>query len=262
MNRKQSLLASAALVLIALPATAQQRGGGGGRGGPPPGGGRGAPAPVVRSGGNFGNPGNFSRAPSTNFGITLGSPRSGLSFSYGTGGYGNFGGVGYGGAYRPYYGGGYGSGFGYGGYNNGFYSPSLVVPQSYIIPRSYVVPQTTYVVPQTTYVTPVAPVQTVAPAVSAEPATPSEMGLLITELKAQGTAKGAGLRQGDVILAIDGKRIQNFDELRVVLTTAGKKQANVEYIDGSNGQIEKKDVGVVDGKMGITIEEVPLKRGE
>lgn len=198
------------------------------------------------------------RGPSTNFGITLGSPRSGLSFSYGTGGYGNYGGFGYGSAYRPYYGGGYG----YGGFNNGFYSPGLVVPQTYVIPRTYVVPQTTYVVPQTTYATPVVPVETVTPATPAEPATPSEMGLLITELKAQGTAKAAGLRQGDVILSVDGKRIQNFEELRVLLTAAGKKQANVEFIDGSNGQIEKKDVGVVDGKMGITIEEVPVKRGE
>ena len=44
------------------------------------------------------------------------------------------------------------------------------------------------------------------------------------------------------------------------MTAAGKTQASVEFIDGSNGQIEKKDVGVIEGKMGITIEEVPVKR--
>lgn len=245
MNRKQLFLASAVLLLTSLPAMAQ-------RGGPP-------------RGGNYNN---FNRGGSS-FGVTVGNPRSGLSFSYGNSPFGNFYGVGVGGGgYRPGTYGGYGPSFGYGGYGGGYgfgnsiYPAPYIAPRAYVVPQAYYAPRTTYVVPQTTYVTPVTPVQTVVPVAPAEPATPSEMGLLITELNAQGTAKAAGLRQGDVILTVDGKRIQTFEELRVLLTAAGKKQANVEFLDGSNGQIEKKDVAVVDGKMGITIEEVPLKRGE
>jgi membrane-associated protease RseP (regulator of RpoE activity) len=238
MIRQQALLASAVLLLSSIPALAQ-------RGGPP-------------RGGN-----NFNRG-GTSFGITLGNPRSGLSFSYGTGPAGNFYGVGVGGGgYRPgYYGGGFGPSYGYGGaygFGNTILPAPYIAPRTYVVPQTYYVPQSTYVVPQTTYISPV-PTQTVTPVAPPEPATPSEMGLLITELKAQGAAKAAGLRQGDVILSVDGKRIQNFEELRVLLTAAGKKQANVEFIDGSNGQIDKKDVGVVDGKMGITIEEVPLRK--
>lgn len=234
MIRTRYLLATALVLYASLPASAQ-------RGGPP-------------RGGN-----NFHRG-GTSFGITVGNPRSGLSFSYGNTPFGNFYNLGVGGAgYRPYYGGGYG---GYGGYGYGSYGFNSIYPAPYIAPRTYVVPQT-YYVPQTTYVVPATPtVTTVAPAAPVETTTTTatEHGLLITELKAQGTAKAAGLRQGDVILAVDGQRIQNYEALRAILMAAGKKTANVEYIDGSNNQIEKKDVAVVDGKLGITIEEVPLQR--
>lgn len=197
---------------------------------------------LAQRGGNFYRGGNTYRGGSSfGFGVTLGSPVSGLGFTYGSGPYGNF----YGGGYRPYYGGGYRPYYG-GGYGS-FYNPGLVIPQTYIVPRTYVVPQT-YYVPQATTVVPV------------QPAPATETGLVITELKAQGTAKAAGLRQGDVILAVDGQRIQTYDALRAALTTTGKKSAVVEFIDGSNNQIDKKDVAVIDGKMGITIEEVPLKR--
>lgn len=230
MIRNRLFIASSLLLFAALPVLAQ-------RGGPP-------------RGGN-----NFNRG-GTSFGVTVGNPRSGLSFSYGNGPGGNFYGLGVGGGgYRPgYYGGGYGPSYGYGG---GYGYGNTIYPAPYIAPRTYVVPQT-YYVPQATSVVPAAPA---APApVETAASAPSETGLLISELKPTGTAKAAGLRQGDVILSVDGKRIQNYEELRVLLTAAGKKQASVEFIDGSNGQLEKKDVGVVDGKMGITIEEVPLKR--
>jgi PDZ domain len=234
MIRSRLLFASAIVLLAALPAFAQR-------------------------GGNYNRGGNNFNRGGSSFGITLGNPRSGLSFSYGNGPGGSFYGLGVGGAgYRPYYGGGYGYG-GYGGYN-GYGFGNSIYPAPYIAPRTYVVPQT-YYVPQTTYVVPVQPaVTTVAPTPVETTATATEQGLLITELKAQGTAKAAGLRQGDVILAVDGNRIRNYEELRALLTAPGKKSANVEFIDGSNNQIEKKDVGVVDGKMGITIEEVPVQR--
>lgn len=243
MSRK-FLLATAVVMMASLPAMAQR----GGR-----------PAPNAPRG-YHPAPTNFSRGSSFGFGVTLGSPYSGLSFGYSNGGLGSpaFGNS----LYRPGVGGFYGSGF-YGGglYGNGLYG-GTIVPRTFIVPQSYYVPPTTYV-PQRTYVVPqttILPAPSVAPA----PAIPaaSELGLLITELKPQGTAKAAGLRQGDVILAVDGQRIQSYEELRSVLTVPGKLQASVEYIDGSNGQIEKRDVAIVDGKMGISIEEVPVKRSE
>ncbi|MBL8865605.1 MAG: PDZ domain-containing protein [Planctomycetia bacterium] len=244
MIRTRYLLATALVLFASLPAFAQ-------RGGPPRGGNN-----FNRGAGNFNNFNNFNRG-GTSFGITLGNPRSGLSFSYGNSPFGNFYNLGVGGAgYRPYYGGGYG-GYGYGGYGfNSIYPAPYIAPRSYVIPQTYYVPQTTYVVPGTPTVTTVAP----AAPVETTTTTATEHGLYITELKAEGTAKAAGLRQGDVILAVDGQRIQNYEALRAILTAAGKKTANVEYIDGSNNQIEKKDVAVVDGKLGITIEEVPLQR--
>ncbi len=235
MIRTRYLVATALVLYASLPASAQ-------RGGPP-------------RGGN-----NFNRG-GTSFGITLGNPRSGLSFSYGNTPFGNFYGLGVGGAgYRPYYGGGFGGvgGYGYGGgFGNTIYPAPFIAPRTYVVPQTYYVPQTTYVVPVQPSVTAVAPA---APAPVETTTTASEHGLLITELKPQGTAKAAGLRQGDVILAVDGQRIQNYEQLRALLTAAGKKSASVEFIDGSNNQIEKKDVAVVDGKMGITIEEVPVQR--
>ena len=236
MFRTRLFLASTVILLATLPAFAQ-------RGGPP------------RGGSNFNhNHSNYHRG-GTSFGITLGSPRTGLSFSYGQSPYGNFYGLGVGGSgYRPYY---YGGGFGYGGFGSTIYPAPFITPRTYVLPQTYYVPPTTYVVPVQPSVTTVTPA---APTPVETTTTATEQGLLITELKPQGSAKAAGLRQGDVILAVDGKRIQNYEELRAVLTTAGKTSASVEYIDGSNNQIDKKNVAIVDGKLGITIEEVPLQR--
>ncbi len=232
MVRHRYLITLGALLLLTIPVMAQR---GGPRGGY-----------YSRGGSSFG------------FGITLGSPSSGLSFGYGTGGYGSFGAIGVPG--RPYYGGlPYGGGY-YGGYRGpygGTYypTPNYYVPRTYILPQPYIAPQP-YIVPTPTYIV---PRTTVVPSTPA-PVTPSEMGILITELKPDGTAKAAGLRQGDVILSVDGKRIQSFEELRAALSVENKKQAKVEFIDGSNNQIDSKEVAIVDSKMGITIEEVPLKR--
>lgn len=222
MIRRPFLLALATLLIATLPVLAQ-RGGRYGRAGSYP----------------YGN--SFYRGGSGfSFGITLGSPVVGPGFTYGP--YGGYYGSSH---YRPYYG-GYGPSYG------SFYSPRLVIPQTFIVPPSYGIPQTSYVFPQAV----VGPPTVTTPPLAAPPA---PAGLAITELKPQGTARAAGLRQGDVILALDGQRVQTYEELRAYLTTSAGKQVRVEFIDGSNQQIDRKTVAVVDSKLGIIVEEVALK---
>lgn len=237
-------LSIGAALMLTSTAFAQHRGGGGGHAG-----GGGAHVGGAHVGGvahtSGYHPGGVTYHPGTVY-------HGGYSSGY-RGGY--YGGVGFGiGLGYPYYGGygGYGYGLGgyggygyggYGGYGGGYYSsPTVVIPQ-------------TYVVPSTT----VAAAPTAVATAPAAPAAGGETGLRITDLKNEGTAKAAGLRRGDVILAVDGKRVQTFDELRSVLATAGK-EVKVEFVDGSNGQIDQKTIKVEGTKIGVTVDEVPLTR--
>ena len=86
----------------------------------------------------------------------------------------------------------------------------------------------------------------------------AETGLRITEL-AEGTAKIAGLRKGDIILKVDGIRTQNFEELRATLST-GKEKVTVEFLDGTSGETDKKSIGVQDTKIGVTVIEAVIPR--
>lgn len=220
MKAKVLILAGAALLLTSLDASAQRRGRGVG---------------VVTPFGSFGN----------------------VSPYYGGYGYNNYG-------YN-----GYNNGWNNGwnnntwGYNNGYGYNRF--GQSYVVPSQsssyYYTPGTTYATPQVVqgaYSTTPSTTTTVTPASGTTTAS-GRMGLVITEIK-DGPAKDAGLRRGDVILSVDGQRLQSFDELRTSLKGTDKKQVTVEFIDGSNGQTETKKVGVRDSKMGITVEEVPVNQ--
>lgn len=130
----------------------------------------------------------------------------------------------------PYYGQSYS--YGTPSYGQTYYysTPSVVVtPQSTILPTTY----------------------TVAPA--------TETGLRITIL-AEGTAKRAGLRAGDIILKVNEQRTQTFETLRDVLATSGKSQVDIEFVDASNNTVQRRSVGVENTKIGVTVEEVAVDR--
>lgn len=90
--------------------------------------------------------------------------------------------------------------------------------------------------------------------------TSGRMGLKITELASDGPAKDAGLDTGDVILSVDGKMTQNFDDLRSALKATDKKEVKVEFWDASAGKTDTKKVMVKDTKIGVTIEETMVKQ--
>ena len=251
MNRIASIVA---ITLFAGGGTAfAQQHGGGGRpsgGGHPTGGGHsggayhgGGGGNVYHGGGNAyhgggnvyhgGGYSNYGR-PNISFGIGIGT---------------GFGGYGYSGfGYRPYGYGNYGySNYGYGGYPNYGYSVPLVAGGSYL-----------YTAPAVVVVPTVVSGSSIVPTPGNLGTPGGEYGLRITELT-EGSAKLAGLRRGDIILAVDGRRTQSFGDLRATLGM-GMKQVTIEYIDGSSGEVERKPVSVVDTKIGVTIDEVPVKR--
>lgn len=253
--RAAYFLSIGASLMLSSTAFAQHRGGGGHAGG-------GAHAGGAHAGGAHvgGVPHTGGYHPGTTY-HSGGAYRGGYygnNYGYRGGYYGGLGfglGYGYGGLGLGYGGYGYGlggygyglGGYGYGGYRygGGYYSsPTVVVPQTYVVPSTTVVPA--------------APVTSLAsPTETASPT--GETALRITDLKSEGTARAAGLRRGDVILAVDGKRVQTFDDLRGVLSAAGK-EVKVEFVDGSNGQIDQKTVKVEGTKIGVTVDEVPLTR--
>ena len=168
---------------------------------------------------------NFNRGSGLNFGIALGT-RS--PYSYGTPYYGQS--YSYG---RPYYGQSYM--YGTPSYGQTYYysTPSVVVPETTILPTTYTVPTT------------------VAPSI--------DTGLRITTLN-EGTAKRAGLRAGDIILKVNDRRTQNFETLRDVLATSGKTQVEIEFVDASNNTVQRRNVGVENTKIGVSVEEVAVER--
>ncbi len=135
-------------------------------------------------------------------------------------------------------------------------SPVVVAPPVLAVaPAPVLVGGSTTVVAQAETVPAVpAPAPTVPAPLPGAP----ETGLRITGL-GEGTAKSAGLHPGDIILSIDGARTQTLPEVRAALT-GGKVQVVVEYIDAATGSVERRSVGVADGKLGVLVTEVPVGR--
>jgi PDZ domain len=146
---------------------------------------------------------------------------------------------GYGYGYRGYgygWGGGFGIGIGFGFYD----SPWL------------------YATPGVIGVTPVPapfPVQqdrnAPAPAMTSGPT-----GMKITSLVEDGTAAKGSLRVGDIILSVGTTRTSNFDELRSALGSVN--EADIAFINGENGKLEKLPIKVANGKIGVAVQEVQL----
>ncbi len=80
----------------------------------------------------------------------------------------------------------------------------------------------------------------------------STHGVLISEVNAKSPAKKAGIKQGDVVIAIDGKAIDNVGELRntIAMTSPGTKLVLMVMRDGKKYSIP------------VTIGEQPAKLGQ
>jgi hypothetical protein len=177
----------------------------------------------------------------------------------GGGGRGGGGGGGFGGGARPggYYGGyrggyygGYGGyrgyGYGYGGFGFGIGFGFYDTPWLYATPGIAVTPvPAPYPVQQDPNAT--------APATTGGPT-----GMKITSLIEDGTAAKGSLRVGDIILSVGTTRTSTFDELRSALGTVNNNQADVVFINGENGKLEKLPIKVADGKIGVAVQEVQL----
>ena len=76
----------------------------------------------------------------------------------------------------------------------------------------------------------------------------------------RGPARDGGLRKGDVILSIDGKRTLTFDDVRAALAASPGK-SSVEFVDEATGRVESRAIAVVGGRIGITVVETSAPAG-
>jgi S1-C subfamily serine protease len=79
---------------------------------------------------------------------------------------------------------------------------------------------------------------------------PTEYGFLIQQL-GQGTAYNEGLREGDIILSLDGVPTPTFDDLARAVQQAGR-QAEVIFLNVENGRRESILLYPVAGRIGVT----------
>ena len=79
------------------------------------------------------------------------------------------------------------------------------------------------------------------------------------ESLSDGMAKAAGLREGDIILKIDGMRTQTIEELRAALAAATDR-VSIEYLDAASGKTATKTVGVADSKLGVSVAETAVAK--
>jgi membrane-associated protease RseP (regulator of RpoE activity) len=165
-----------------------------------------------------------------------GGGRGGGGFGGGgrPGGYGGYGG------YRGGYYGGYGWGVGI-GVGFGFYDSPWLYAQPAIPVAPLAAP---YPVQQDP--------NAVAPSTTGGPT-----GMKITNLIADGAAAKGSLRNGDIILSVGTTRTSNFDELRSALSSVNGT-ADIVFINGENGKLEKLPIKVADGKIGVAVQEVQL----
>ncbi len=162
--------------------------------------------------------------------------RGGPGF-YGRGFYGPY----YRGGFYPYYGGGFGYGFGY-GLGVGIYAS----PWMYAYPSVRVVasPPNGVIPPQGT---------------TAEPPPVGETGLKIVSVAEKGSADKALMRVGDTILSVGTTRVRTLNDLRAALSAVNNGDTEIVFINPENGKREKLPVKVVEGRIGVNVEQVDLK---
>lgn len=92
----------------------------------------------------------------------------------------------------------------------------------------------------------------------AEVETPSEWGMKVTMVAANGAAAKADLRVDDIIVAVAGKRVQSFEELTDALDGVSKP-IDIVIINGENNKLEKMKIVPRNGKIGIATDPVVLE---
>ena len=87
---------------------------------------------------------------------------------------------------------------------------------------------------------------------------PDQIGMQIIDVIEGGAAKKADLRQNDVILGVEDRRVNSFEELQTALAQA-KGEVNIIFINGENGKLERLPVMPVNGKIGVAVAPIHLK---
>jgi membrane-associated protease RseP (regulator of RpoE activity) len=75
-----------------------------------------------------------------------------------------------------------------------------------------------------------------------------ERTVATTNAGAEAPAQAAGLRSGDRIVAIDGRRVATFDELRAALADKGGRQISVTYVRDGQEQTARLTAANQDGR--------------
>jgi S1-C subfamily serine protease len=94
-----------------------------------------------------------------------------------------------------------------------------------------------------------------------DPAAGIEYGLEITSLTEEGAADEAGLNVGDIILSVNGSRVQTVGELRAALADCGD-EAEVVFLTADDGDTQSVMVQPQDGRLGARLNQVPVQEGD
>jgi S1-C subfamily serine protease len=86
---------------------------------------------------------------------------------------------------------------------------------------------------------------------------PDQIGMQIIDVIEGGAAKKADLRQNDVILGVEDRRVNSFEELQSALAQA-TGEVNIIFINGENGKLERLPVAPVKGKIGVAVAPIHL----
>lgn len=85
----------------------------------------------------------------------------------------------------------------------------------------------------------------------------ADSGMRIEELL-NGTARDQGMKVGDIIVSLNGQATPDFDALRAALEASGP-QADVDFINVDNGQLERIVLQPEDTRIGATVDQVEVQ---
>ncbi len=72
-----------------------------------------------------------------------------------------------------------------------------------------------------------------------------------------GPAAVGSLRVGDIIIGVGNTPVTSFNELRAALEKMSG-DVDIVFLNGENGKLEKLPIKVMNGKIGVNVEEVRL----
>ena len=85
---------------------------------------------------------------------------------------------------------------------------------------------------------------------------PAGRGMRVTAAHAGWPASEAGLREGDVVVSVDGTPVASTDEVKACL--AGKEEVEVVFVNGETGRLESTRVAPRQGLIGLSGETMEL----